>query len=262
MQANSRVTDAWVIPPAAVPGAFPSLVGESIQGLLNRYHNVSEMMLPIGTKVRMTNGDAFVYGQFTGGAAVLGQLVHPMADTSDNTVSSSADLQSIETVTGLTANAHVCDLAWIDDGTGEGQMRWIIGNTTTAIRLDRPLTTALAVANSAVTIIRPYRFKVMALNTDGTQGLPSAVAVGAVTQNYYGWFQCDGIAAILSTATTIGAGAYVTGDDSAAGTAGCMKEMATGFENLVFGYTLGDSTAVTANTTTVPVRIISGKMLA
>ena len=259
MQANSRVVDSVSPVPGSVGAPFPQLVGEDLLALLNRHHNVVDMQVPIGTKIRMSNGDEFCYMQMTGGAAALGQLVAQMADTAaagTDTVSSSADLLSIETITGLTAGAHYGDMVTVDDGTGEGQTRWITGSTAIKLNLDRPLLTALAVGTSDITIVRPYRVLLLPLAAEGSQRIPSAVAIGAVTQNYYGWFQTGGICQhVRVTATTVAVNDLLTGDVSggAAGTAKTMSGIIS--YHLIFGRSLGAAANLVADTGTVPVSL-------
>lgn len=257
MQANSRAVEAVASAPGAFGAPFPDLPGESILELLNRHQNVETMEVPIGSKVRMANGDEFVYLQMTGGAAELGMLSGEAAIVASDDVSSSPDLQSILdiTTTPLTANAHIGDMAFIDNGLGEGQTRWIIGNGVNDIRLDRPLLTALTVAGvSDLTIIRPYRAIINPLAAIGSQPIPRAIAIGPITEDFYGWFQCKGVCqhAIISL-TAVAIGDPLTSDVSSGTPGTCITHAGTTAYDLVFGNALGAGAGLVANTGTVPV---------
>lgn len=217
MKYNSRKTDAR-LPVHGYAGLPVHFGGDIIDVGQNEWQNIvgTEANRPqIGTKVCYNDGREFVYVQMTGGAAALGTVLEQAAVVAEDTVSSSSDLLRIENMTGLTAGAHVGDFAYIDEGTGEGQCRRIVANGTTWLELDRPLVTALAIADSDVTIIRPFR--VIAATAAVTTPV-AGVSVGVITQNYYGWMQTKGICEhVLVDDTATVAGQYMVVDDAAAG---------------------------------------------
>ncbi len=257
--ANSRTVDGGGQVAGSVHTPFPDLAaGGDVLTLLNRHQDVETQEVPVGTKVRMSNGDEFVYLQMTGGAAVLGMLTGQAAIVASDAVSSSADLLRIEDIDGtplLAANDHVGDMAFIDDGLGQGQTRWIVAHGLEDATLDRVLLTALTVAGlSDLTVIRPYRAIINPLGAEGSQRIPRAVAIGAVADTNFGWFQCKGICQhVLITATTVAIGDNLTADVSA-GTAGTAKTFSgTTSYDLIFGEALGAGAGLVANTDTIPV---------
>ena len=175
--------------------------GEDILSLDNRYMNVAATVAErphLGQVIGSRLGNLYVYVQMTGGAAVAGAGLAPAADVAEDTVASSSDLRTITTGgvdTTWVAGAFVGDLVYVDAGTGAGQLRRIVANTTTELTLDYALTTALAIADSDITIIRPYRVRTAVA---GIVAKPLAgVALSAITQDYFSYIQVKGIANVL-----------------------------------------------------------------
>lgn len=250
MKYNSRKSDPRL--PVHGFAGLPSFMDEDIVDISNnRYQNVAEAnrQLPVGTRIDYNDGRSFVYVQMLGAAAALGTVLMRADAVAQDTVSSSTDLLRIETITGLTAGAHVGDYAYIDEGTGEGQCRKIVNNGTTWLELDRPLVTALAVADSDVTILRPYRVKKVVVEAANTSlSFVSGVSVGVITENYYGWIQVKGFCEhILVDDGGSTVDMALVADDATAGTALVVGANMTVEETIPFATAL-----VTNVSTTVP----------
>lgn len=235
MTYNSRSVNA-ALPIGSYAGAAMHMAENIVDGA-NRYHDktTTDELLNVGTLVMTRDGRCFRYVQMTGAAALLGSVLQAAADVGEDTVSSSSDLMQIETGgvdTTWTAGDFVGDFVYVDDGTGEGQCRRIVANGTTWLRLDRALTTALAVADSDITIIRPYKVrKALAAITTPVAG----VAVAAITQNYYGWMQVYGFCEhVLIDDATSTAGTYLVVDDATVGTAKAVTATHVGAQR-IFG---------------------------
>ena len=199
----------------------------------NRHHNLAgttaatddpsrNYPLMLGTRFETEDGRVFRYVQMTGGAAALGTVLERAGAVAVDTVSSGSDLLTITKASaGWTAGAYAGDYAYIDESAApaeEGQCRRILQNTTDTLYLDRPLTTALDVTDCDLTIIRPYRM--IAATAAVTTPVSGVSAVGAITENYYGWIQVRGFCEhILLDDTASVAGQYLVVDDATAGTA-------------------------------------------
>lgn len=203
----------------------------------NRHHNIaagaalpSEEALMLGTRFECEDGRMFVYVQQLTAAALRGSVLEAAADVGEDTVSSSTDLLIIETGgvdTTWVAGAFAGDYVYVDAGTGVGQTRRILQNTATALHLDRPLGTALAVADSDITIIRPFHtILATAAVTTPVSGVASVLnpdagagpGTSAIDISSYGWIQVRGFCEhILIHDTASVAGQYLVVDDGTAG---------------------------------------------
>ena len=204
----------------------------------------------LGSLAGTEDGKVFQYVQMTGGAAALGTVLERAAVVEEETVSSSADLMKIETggvTTTWVAGAFIGDYVWVDAGTGAGQTRRIVDNTTVALTLDRPLATALAVADSDIWIIRPFR---VIAATAAILTPVAGVSVGVITEDYFGWAQVGGICEhVLIDNATATVGSQLVVDDGVAGKAQAITDVTLAVQN-VFGIALA-----TAASTTIPVKL-------
>lgn len=234
MPYSSQGSEALPAGYGAYAHPHPCLTGENLLDGTHELQNlasdsVDNLPLPLGTTVQLTDGRVFKYVRMNVGTAALGSVLERAAEVGEDTVSSSSDLLSIETGgvdTTWVAGDFVGDWVYVDAGTGEGQCRRIISNTTTTLRLDRPLTTALAVADSDITIIRPYR---MILATAAVTTPVAGISVGTITAvnatpdpdvYYHGWMQTAGFCEhILLDDTASVEGQYLVVDDATAGKA-------------------------------------------
>jgi hypothetical protein len=198
---NSRAVNP--VPPVTFGAPFPDLGGGDIWSGEDRHHNISlpttslsDMPIWPGTRVRTADGRMWCYVRAAANL-VEGETTLQSALVHVDTVSSSDDLLSItEASAGWTANAYLGDYVYVDDGTGKGQTRRIVANTTDTLYLDRPLATALAVADSDIDIIRPYNVvQGSTTATIHTPGISSVIRSGdtyAITSGNFGWIQVAG----------------------------------------------------------------------
>lgn len=221
---------------------LPKLVGQGPGAIsADLSENSTVQNFPLGTRVTDVNGNEYIY-VLNGEASTAfarGKIAMQEAAVDVDTVSSNtAKTQITEASAGWTAGAYSNYLVYVNDGTGEGQLRRIISNTTDTLTLEDPLTTSLAVADSDILIFNPY---VVNLATASGQTVPFGVAVGAITAGSYGWIQVSGVAEVLVGDAQTANLAVVMGDD----TAGQGKVVANGndlYDVNPLGYALAANT--------------------
>jgi hypothetical protein len=228
----------------------------------NRHHNIAagaaiaaQEALYLGTTFECEDGRKFRYVQMTGGAAALGLCVMRNADVAEDTVSSSSDLLKIETGgvdTTWVAGAFAGDWVQVDDGTGKGQCRRILMNDTTTLHLDRPLTTALAIGTSDITIIRPYHVRITATAPlDIVQGIASVLnpnagtgpGTNAIDEDSFGWIQVSGFCEHIIMHTAAAAGVPISASTNTAGRADIIAATEDQGVFTAFGFILGQVAA-------------------
>ena len=178
--------------------------------------NDASAMEDLGTLRRTIWGDVFEYNVVSEVVATAGTVTIPTSATDLDLLSSSTDRKTVTYSTGgLTAGAFSGFLLYINDGTGEGNLRRIKGNSATEIYLYTALNTDLAVASSDGEVWHPSDVKKV-LTTTLIQDCRS-VCHAARTDEYYGWGQVSGIGEVLvgeaATADT-----YLSPGDNTAGT--------------------------------------------
>lgn len=143
----------------------------------------------------------------------------PNAVTSSDTWSSSTDNQGrivylTDTGSAFTTGQFEDAIGVVDDGTGRGQTFKIKTNTATVVTLypETALTTALAVADSDVTIMTMSECDPAAITSkvQMAQGAPQV----SFAAGDYGWILTNGDGrAIAGNTLVVGAG-FTTGDDT------------------------------------------------
>lgn len=174
----------------------------------------------IGQQSQTPDGNKWVYVSVGTGGLAKGSVAVPAAVTAVDLVSSSTDaLGRIVFITkasaGWTAGAFINDYVVVDDGTGVGQMARIMDNTADTLQLypEYALTTALAVADSDITIFKPYHV-VKAAVTSTLQNAQGIAQVAASAGDYM-WLLYQGIGSVLAGASLTPVGSnFVTGDDT------------------------------------------------
>lgn len=170
-------------------------------------------------------GEAYRYVK-TKDALSRGQVVKQSgydSGLSDEDTLSSNTNKDVVTQSGAswTAGHWVGCYLYINDGTGEGQLRRIVKNDSTTLTLDSALDTALAVADSDGIIFAPWQVELAPITTLTQR--PLGVAVCTVTANYYTWIKCNGIAEVKA-GEAMTAGEYCScGDD----TTGSVQKLAS-----------------------------------
>jgi len=157
-------------------------------------------------------GNTYRYVQLKNAIGARGKLVIT-TKTAEATLASSTDLLEVtQAAAGWTANQYAGHSLFIDDGTGEGQVRRIKSNTETVLTLEQALTTALSVADSDGTVFSENHVNISAITA--TIQAVQGVSVMAHTDEYYGWIQIGGVAEVLVGAA-VATDTYITpGDDT------------------------------------------------
>lgn len=182
------------------------------------YQSSTAPVVKIGQRAVTPDGREWVYVRAQS-AVTAGTVVVPDAVTSVDTVSSGTDaLGRIVYITkaaaGWTVGAFEDGIVYVDAGTGVGQMAKIKTNTATTLELypETALTTALAVADSDITI-RTMAYVDMAAVTSDIQSAVgiAQIAIGAAS---YGWVLTNGDGIVYAgESLTVGCG-FTTGDDT------------------------------------------------
>jgi hypothetical protein len=172
----------------------------------------------LGQEAMTADGRRWVYVK-ADSALAKGSVAVPNAVASADTVSSSADSQGriiyiTKASAGWTAGAYAGGWVIVDDGTGVGQHAKIQDNTADTLILEPAyaLTTALAVADSDITIVTPFLVDKAAITSTVQQAV--GIAQVAFAASEYGWLLKEGDGVVLAgEALVIGTG-FVTGDDT------------------------------------------------
>lgn len=196
----------------------------------------------VGERGQLPDGREYVYVKSASETISKGMAVVPDAVVSVDTVSSGVDaLNRVVYITEASAGWTVGQFedAWVyvDAGTGVGQAGKIKTNTVDTLELypEFALTTALAVADSDITIREPWSVEKSAITSE-IQGCVG-IAQLAIASGSYGWVQTRGVGvALAGEALTVGA-AFETGDD----TEGSVHKAVTAkgaFDGQTLGYCL------------------------
>jgi len=183
-------------------------------------------------------GNGYKYVQFIA-AATRGQVA--ISDHNDeDTLASSTDLLKVTQVATWTVNEYAGYNLYINDGTGEGQLRRIKSNTATVLTLEEALTTALSVADSDADVFSENHVILAPV----TALVNTVVGIAVMTQTiaYYGWIQTSGVAEVLMGEASV-AGGYVTPGDDTAGSAKNAGAGETIDDVTLIGYSMSANTA-------------------
>lgn len=166
------------------------------------------------------DGREWTYVKVSTGGIQKGGVGVPTANTAVDNVSSSTDAMGrivyiTKASAGWTNGQFTNGWVVIDDGTGVGQTAKIIGNTTDTLQLapENALTTALAVADSDITISQPF-LVVKSLVTTKVQNAVG-IAQFAASAGDYIWLLTKGIGTVIAGIAITIAVDFVTGDDTA-----------------------------------------------
>ena len=175
----------------------------------------------LGAIRELADGRRFRYMRMTGSAGALGKLVMPATKvTVTNATSANGTGPDGATTTIITDS----DATWTTDAyvgwyfqlatamTGSTEPIKIVGNTATTLTLEKQITTALATGGTDDGEILAGTAAGI-LSTTSDLDIPiTGVGIGTITENYYGWFQISGIAAVYSDAITEGSAVSSGGD--------------------------------------------------
>lgn len=202
------------------------------------YQTSTTAQVAPGQKAMTPDGREWTYVK-ANSVLAKGSVAVPVAATGVDTVSSSANAQGqivyiTEASAGWTAGDFAGAWGVVDDGTGVGQTFKIIGNSADTLFLspETPLTTALAVADSDITIFRSNLVAKSAI----TSKLQNAVGIAQVAfaAADYGWVLTKGVGSVLAGEVLVVSGGFTTGDDT---TGQVIKNIAT--ESAITAQVLG-----------------------
>jgi hypothetical protein len=184
-------------------------------GVQDIYTQSSTQLLPLGTRVCLSDGRKFVYGQ-AGEAlayAKVTQSAIPSANWDNQAVTTAGavgDQQITVTFGGaITANFFANGYCLVNDANGEGNIYTIKSNTagTSGVVLTFYEKIRVAITTSGEVTCYPHPCKGLIIAPTTLTAALCGVPQIAVTDQYYAWFQVAGpcpvlVAATLSLATT------------------------------------------------------------
>lgn len=175
--------------------------------------------IALGTRAETPDGRVWTYVK-ADSALAKGSCAVPVANTAVDQVSSSTDAQGrivyiTKASAGWTPGAFADGWVVVDDGTGVGQVAQILGNTADTLQLypAYALTTALAVADSDITISRPNVVAKSAV----TSLLQNATGFAQVAfaASEYGYVLTQGVGRVIAGGVLPVGEYFGTGDDTA-----------------------------------------------
>lgn len=172
----------------------------------------------LGTRAETPDGRVWNYVK-ANSALAKGSVAVPVAVTAVDTVSSSTDAQGrivyiTKASAGWTPGAFAESWVVVDDGTGVGQVAQIMNNTADTLQLypAYALTTALAVADSDITISSPNVVQKSAI----TSLLQNATGIAQVAfaASDYGYVLIRGVGTVMAGGALVVGEYFATGDDT------------------------------------------------
>lgn len=184
------------------------------------YNTSTSPQFAIGEQGQTPDGRIWVYGQAFTGTLAKGSVAIPATQTAVDQVSSSTDAQGrivyiTKASAGWTVGAFAGSWVVVDDGTGVGQAGKVIANSTDTLTLapENAFTTALAVADSDITIYSNFKWQKAAITSKKQNAV--GIAQIAFANLDYGWILQKGIGSVLAGAALTPAGSdFTTGDDT------------------------------------------------
>lgn len=152
-------------------------------------------------------------------ALTKGHALTRIANSDVDTVSSSTDENSeitkiTEGSAGWTVDQFANAYGLVDDGTGEGQFFKVATNSADTLFLyrDYRLTTAMAVADSDIVLVRPFLAEKVAITT--LNQVPTGIAQVAFAANEYGFVLTRGPGLVIAGAALVANEQATPGDDT------------------------------------------------
>ena len=190
--------------------------------------NDSTAQEALGGLRELADGRRYRYVQMTGSAAALGQVLMPATKVAvTNATSADGTGPDGATTTIITDS----DASWTSDAykgwyyqtatsmTGSTEPIKIVGNTATTLTLEKSITTALTSAGTDDGTLQAPRAVVQKNSADDLTAVLCGVGIGTITENYYGWIQTRGYAAVISTAALVDGEVCSSGGATTAGQA-------------------------------------------
>lgn len=174
--------------------------------------------IALGTQANTPDGFTWTYVKAAEALSAYNVVV-PDAEVQVETVSSSTNnlgqiVYITEASAGWTVGAYAGCYGVVDDGTGVGQIFKVQDNTTDTLILFPAyrLTTALAVANSDITLTFPNVVDKSAITSKAQQA--SGITQIAFASGEYGWVLKSGTGGVKAGEVLTISLSYVTGDDT------------------------------------------------
>ncbi|KKL87835.1 hypothetical protein LCGC14_1930740 [marine sediment metagenome] len=199
----------------------------------------------LGAVRELADGRRFRYVQMTGTAGALGELLMPatLVTVTDATSASGTGPDGATTTIITDADAAFTADAYINwyfqlatSMTGSTEPLKIVGNSATTLTLEKSIATALASGGTDDGEILAGTAAGILSSASDLDVAVIGVCVGTLTQNYYGWVQVAGPAAVMSDA--LGEGESVCPGGNADGQAISAD---TDADNNIIGVCIGAS---------------------
>jgi len=181
----------------------------------------------LGAIRQMADGRRYRYVRMTGSACTLGSILMPA------TLVTVTDVSAGGTTTGpdgaTTTLITDADASWTADayinwyfqvatgGTGSQEPIKIVGNTATTLTLEKSIATTV-IAGDDGEILAGTAAGILSTANDLDVAVVG-VCIGTLTENYYGWVQVAGPAAVMSDAISEGDGVCPGGNAAGQGIA-------------------------------------------
>ncbi len=170
---------------------------------------------------QLADGRKFRYVKMTGSAGALGRVLMPATKVAVTNASSANGTGPDGATTTIITDA---DATWTTDAyvgwyfqvatgmTGSTEPIKIVANTATTLTLEKSITTALATAGTDDGEILAGAVAGILSTASDLDVTVIGVCVGTLTENYYGWVQVAGPAAVYADAITEGESICPGGD--------------------------------------------------
>ena len=220
----------WKYTAASGYGPTDLMIGKasSSAATVDPFAESSSKLFPLGSEL-IYNDRKFRYGLNGGSAITAGKLVQHVTEvahhtnmTATATTAAGETAISVETNgTDLTANQYAEGYLFVNDAAGEGQCLKVKSHPahdhsddpSVIITCYDDLATALTTSSELTLMPNPFSAVVVAPTTH------TGACVGAttidMTASYYGWFQTNGPAALLSSGTLVLTSQCVRSDTTA-----------------------------------------------
>ena len=175
--------------------------------------NDSTAQQTLGTLRELADGRKFRYIKMTGSALALGQIVMPATKVAVTNATSANGVGPDGATTTIITDS---DAAWTPGAyegwyfqvatgmTGSTEPIKIVANSVTTLTLEKQITTALSSAGTDDGEILAGTAAGILSTANDLDVDCLGVGIGTITQNYYGWVQVAGPAAVVSDAITEG----------------------------------------------------------
>lgn len=175
----------------------------------------------LGSMRELADGRRFRYLRMTGSAGALGFVLMPATLVAVTNATSANGVGPDGATTTIITDA---DASWTSDAyigwyfqcatsmTGSTEPLKIVGNTATTLTLEKSIATALAAGGTDDGQILAGTAAGIYATANDLDIAVNGVCIGTLTENYYGWVQTAGPAAVMSDAISEGESVSPGGD--------------------------------------------------